>query len=120
MWTYQQKSGLILQNNVIVGNGYSGHGEGLNNPDMEAVHGVGPIPRGLWKMDTPWHDAPHLGPCVVHLEPVGFDPHGRSGFFVHGDNASADHTASDGCIILSPNIRHRMRDSGDTSLTVIA
>lgn len=120
MWFYSQASGIIKQDNLIIGNGYSGHGEGLNNPEMEEVHGVGPIPRGLWQMDTPWHDAPHLGPCVVHLEPVDFDPYGRSGFFIHGDNASADHTASDGCIILGPTIRHRMRDSGDTSLTVTA
>ena len=27
---------------------------------------------------------------------------GRSGFFIHGDNANMNHTASNGCIILGP------------------
>lgn len=118
MWTYSQSKGLLTHDNFFEGTGYSGNGEGLNNPAMEAVHGVGPIPRGLWTIGVAYND-PHLGPCVMHLDPVPpNDAHGRSLFRIHGDNTSADHTASDGCIILGPVLRHAIRDSGDTSLTV--
>lgn len=62
---------------------------------------------------------PHLGPWVSHLIPI--DPlsvFNRSGFFIHGDNHEMNHTASDGCIILSLVLRETIRDSGDTQLKV--
>jgi hypothetical protein len=45
---------------------------------------------------------------------------GRDGFLIHGDNSAMNHTASEGCIILTRDIRQRISDSGDTQLTVIA
>ena len=118
MWTYKQRSGDLIKDDALVSVGYSGHGDGFNNPDMEDVHGVGPIPRGLWKIG-PWYDnyGPK-GPVVARLSPVDFNPHGRDGFLIHGDNAEANHTASDGCLILSRQIREMMRDSEDFDLTV--
>jgi hypothetical protein len=117
MWTYAQSTGALAHDGKVIGHGYSGHGDGLNNPQMESVHGVGPIPAGRWQIGK-WHNEDHLGPCVAALDAIGFDPHGRSAFFIHGDNASANHTASDGCIILGPDLRHAIRDSGETSITV--
>ncbi len=46
MWTYCQKTGELLQNGVLVATGYSGQGNGRNNPDLQEDHDVGPIPRG--------------------------------------------------------------------------
>lgn len=117
MWTYSQDRGVLAHHAAFAGRGYSGHGAGLNSHAMEAVHGVGPIPVGHWKIGAAYND-PHLGPCVMHLDPVGHDAHGRSLFRIHGDNAEANHTASDGCIILGPALRHVIRDSGDHDLTV--
>lgn len=118
-WTYSQSTGRMTHSTTgVVGAGYSGHGPGLNNGSMEATVGVGPIPRGKWII-SPWEDEhTHLGPIVSHLLPDGFDPHGRSGFFIHGDNADMDHSASDGCIVLNKLIRMAMRASGDTTLQV--
>lgn len=118
MWNYTVTTGAIEHDGEHMGAGYSGRAEGLNNPDMESTHAVGPIPRGEWKLG-PWHDHVHLGPCVSQLTPVGHDAHGRTEFFVHGDNAYGSHTASHGCIILGPAIRHAMRDSHDDLLTVM-
>jgi hypothetical protein len=120
MWVYAQSTGRLSRNGDFEGSGYSGHGQGLNAPDMEAEHGVGPIPRGRWKI-TEW-DTQHgaLGPVVGILEPVGHTAHGRTLFRIHGDNAEQDHTASDGCIILGRVLREKMRDSGDADLEVVA
>lgn len=120
MWAYHQSSGEIDHNGVQIGVGYSGHGEGLNNGAMEAVAGIGPIPVGKWKIVRWDAQHGHLGPVVGILEPVGFDPHGRSLFRVHGDSAALNHMASDGCIIASKIVREQMRASGDQDLEVVA
>jgi hypothetical protein len=46
-WTYKQSTGELDHNGAAIGAGYSGHGAGLNNPAMQNVHDVGPIPREL-------------------------------------------------------------------------
>lgn len=117
MWTYAQRTGE-MSNGVHQFFGYAGHGSGLNNPDMANVKNIGPPPVGLYSMG-PWHDAPHFGPCVTLLSPVGHNADGRTGLMIHGDTVARNHTASDGCIVLGPVARHAMRDSGDTSLNVI-
>lgn len=116
MWTYRQSDGELLHDGAFEGTGYSGTGIGRNNPAMEAVANEGPIPAGSYSIGRA-HDESVLGPCVFALTPHG-DTHGRSEFYVHGDNAR--HDASEGCVILGPSIRHLIRDSGDTALEVIA
>ena len=102
-----------------MGIGYSGAGQGLDNPADETVPDVGPIPQGLWTIGA-WHDDPELGPCVAALTPVDHDACGRDGFYIHGDNSAVDHTGSHGCIVTTRYVREAMRDSGDTALTVTA
>lgn len=117
--TYRQTNGRIEVNGTLLGVGYSGHGVGLNNTAEEAVAGIGPIPAGRWKI-TSWEDHHgKLGPIVAILEPVDHDAHGRSLFRIHGDNAAANHTASDGCIVANRIIRELWRASGDTDLEVV-
>ena len=123
MFTYQQTTGH-LDGDGVAGAGYSGHGAGLNNPAMEAVHGVGPIPAGRYRIGPPKDPVDHLGPLAMPLTPIdGNDAHGRSAFFLHGDNAEANHTASDGCVIMGPTIRaavNAARAAGDDILEVVA
>lgn len=120
-WTYQITSGTLLnQNSIVVGHGYSGHGDGLNNPASCNVKDVGPLPQGSYTIGPP-ADNPHVGLFAMALTP---DPSnemfGRSGFFIHGDNPQMNHTASDGCIILANAIRRDIAGSGDNQLTVTA
>src|SRR5262249_50933121 len=98
---------------VFMGFGYSGHPpDGVNNPAKEDVANVGPIPRGKWYIGQ-FVDKPHLGPCVAPLIPdSSTQTFGRSGFYIHGDNAQGNHSASDGCIILAPTIREQIKASG--------
>lgn len=116
MITFDVPGNITIAGKVYPGS-YSGHGEGLNNPAMESVHGVGRLPRGRYKIDV-WHDEHHLGKCVAHLIPVGHDAHGRTALFWHGDNAQMNHTASDGCVVSPYDVRDTARKSGDTDFLV--
>jgi hypothetical protein len=61
-----------------------------------------------------------MGNYHIGLTPdPGNDMHGRSGFYIHGDNGKGDRSASEGCIILPRAVRERIHDSGDTRLHVI-
>lgn len=116
-WTYIQSTGAMKFKNSIQGEGYSGHGVGRNNPSLEWMHDVGPIPAGKWKIEKPAYNDTHLGPCVMKLEPVGHDAHGRTDFRIHGNNQTND--ASHGCIILGPATREMIAHSDDIDLQVI-
>jgi hypothetical protein len=116
-YQYQQHDGQLTEAGAFVGTGYSGTGLGRNAPEHEDLQGVGPIPAGGYVIGKAY-DHPHLGPCVMNLDPLpGTDTKGRSLFRIHGNNAAND--ASHGCIILGPAIRHQIAESGDCTLHVI-
>ncbi len=115
IWAYSQTSGNIRHNMIDVGSGYSGFGEGKNNPAMEAVEGIGPIPQGRYLIGKSYPH-PHLGPVVMNLSPIGHNARGRSLLRVHGDNL--DHNASHGCIVLNHDIREMIAASSDKELWV--
>jgi len=128
-WTYAQSTGNLTDpNGDFAGTGYSGNSQGLNNPAMQNVHNEGPIPQGQWTIGaffddpvpTPPDGLVHKGPVVTHLTPnAGTQTFTRSGFMIHGDNAAMNHTASDGCIILSNSLRQQIRASLDNTLNVV-
>lgn len=121
MWVFSQTTGQIFKATILVDTGYSGHGEGLNNPDMENVADVGPIPCGDWLIEGPPKDSPTHGPYTLRLEPApNTITYGRSGFLIHGDEKEnpGQHLASHGCIILPRATRSRIWQSGDTLLNV--
>jgi hypothetical protein len=120
-WTWKITSGTLFNLNLIpVGHGYSGHGEGLNNPAMCNVSNVGPIPPGTYMIGQPRNDD-QVGVFAMPLTPdVSNQMFGRSAFYIHGDNPSLNHTASDGCIILPRPIRTDIANSGDDQLIVEA
>jgi hypothetical protein len=120
MWTYAQKTGDLLQDGNAVATGYSGFDNGKNNPDMQAVHDVGPIPQGDWIIVGPPVNTAAHGPYVLTLTPAqGTNTFGRSGFLMHGDAVNAPGTASKGCIIMPRTAREQVWNSGDTDLEVV-
>lgn len=122
MWTYRQHDGFVLdKTGAHVATGYSGAGHstatGRNNPDMDNVHNAGPIPRGRYTIGAP-HVSPNTGPFTMNLTPeAGTETHGRGDFRIHGNNAEND--ASHGCIILGPDSRHLIWQSGDHEIEVV-
>ncbi len=120
MWTYAQDSGQLLQDGQLIGTGYSGFDEGKNNPSMQAVANVGPIPQGDWIIVGPPVNTAAHGPYVLTLQPApGTNTFGRSGFLMHGDSIEAPGCASHGCVIMARTVREQVWDSGDTQLEVV-
>lgn len=119
-WTYSQSTGNLEFNGTFIASGYSGHGDGVNNPADESIRDVGPLPQGTYTIGAPFTH-PVCGPESMRLTP---DPtnemFGRDGFLIHGDTAAMNHTASDGCIIMPPAVRQQIATSDDTTLIVIA
>jgi len=118
-YTYEQRTGRFLgPDGALMWTGYSGLHEGKNNPDMENVPGKGPIPRGTWAIGK-MYNSPKVGPIALPLTPVGFDPHGRSAFRIHGDSLSHPGEASDGCIIVSRETRQAISRGAVKTLVVV-
>lgn len=97
---YEQATGKFYDDTpTLIGTGWAGHLDGRNNPDMQDVKGIGPLPKGTYVIGDPLNDT-HLGPLAFPLTP---DPantmFGRSAFFIHGASAVHPALSSDGCII---------------------
>jgi hypothetical protein len=121
MWTYKQLTGELYDSTMKrIATGYSGAGDGKNNPAMQEVRNIGPLPKGIYSIGAPrdLQGGPH-GPFVLPLTPnPKNEMFGRAGFLIHGDNST--HTASEGCIILPLPIRMAISQSPDKALEVIA
>lgn len=120
MWTWDQSAGKLYdKNGDEIAVGYSGYGEGKNNPAMQFKRGIGPVPRGIWKM-TRVYTSENTGPYTIELCPMADTQcFGRSAFRIHGDSIKQPGSASHGCIILTRTIREKMYKSGDMLLKVV-
>lgn len=125
MWTWDQSAGTLHHNGVLVSRGYAGKGRGRNNPALQGLRGIGPLPRGRYRIGTP-RTSKRTGPFVMDLFPVDATPNdtvhdetGRSAFQIHGDSVRNPGNASSGCIILPRLIRQRIWRSGDRELEVV-
>lgn len=121
MWTYRQSTGELLHDGTLVAKGYSGYEEGYNNPALQRVRCVGPIPTGDWSIQGPPIDTQSHGPFVLHIVPKpGTETFDRSGFLMHGDSVAHPGAASEGCIIMNRVTREQVWNSGDRDLEVTA
>ena len=124
MWTWKQEAGELWRDGEFVVKGYSGKGRGKNNPALEGMAGIGPIPCGRWKMKD-IYDSDNVGPRAIVLWSLDGKPDdrdertGRGAFRIHGDSIRAPGTASKGCIILPRITRLRMWASGDRIIEVV-
>ena len=91
----------------------------MNNPDMQYVRGVGPLPQGRYHIDGVYNSK-QVGPYALILRPEpGTDTKGRGDFRVHGDNKSGNHSASNGCIIMPRGVREQMWLFKDHTVQVV-
>lgn len=125
MWVWDQSAGTLSRNGALVSRGYSGKGRGKNNPALQGERGIGPLPRGRYRIGTP-RTSQRTGPFVMDLFPVDATPNdtrhdatGRSAFQIHGDSVKAPGTASSGCIILPRAVREQIWRSGDHDMEVV-
>lgn len=127
MFEYSQTSGSLTHDGKPLGVCYSGHNNGVengvNNPALQSVAMVGPIPAGVYTIGEPFHH-PTCGPDAMRLTAAeGTETFGRGGFLMHGDNSKGNESASEGCIIAAHTIRLYVAQqvaAGDNQLTVTA
>jgi hypothetical protein len=127
-WKYKQSTGeMFFPGGSLLAVGYSGAEGGKNNPDMQGIHNIGPIPQGKYNISLITDasgiavDYEHKKSPVMHLTPdAENEMFGRAGFLIHGDSVSEPGTASRGCIILSHSERCQIAGSKDKWLEVIA
>lgn len=122
MYTYEQSTGKLYSSisGGLVGTGYAGSGVGKNNPAMQHLHNVGPLPRGMYTIIGPPRDTPLHGKYVLILIPdEGNEMYGRSGFLCHGDSIKEPGTASEGCMVQAHDTRVMMWEGGDHRLQVV-
>jgi hypothetical protein len=124
MWVYQQDTGKMYSHyQVLVATGYAGgnegnNPEGINNPDMQNVKAIGPLPKGAYTFGEPILKS-NLGPFAIPLIPDENNKmFGRDGFFCHGDTTPSGN-ASKGCIIMPRAIREAMWASPERQLMVV-
>lgn len=97
-------------------NGYAGNGAGKNNPDMQGIPNVGPLPIGNYGMG-PAQNSPNTGPLTIPLTYLNGDepfPPNRdpNSFRIHGDKkGQPPGNASHGCIVTpGPEPRKKIAD----------
>lgn len=71
----------------------AGKGSGRNNPSLEDVRSIGPLPRGEYVIREERH-ARFAAPSFRLVPHPKNRMHGRDGFFIHGGTNSA------GCILM--------------------
>lgn len=125
-WRYEQSTGkLFTPEGTLIATGYAGgncgkNPEGINNPEMQNVKGVGPLPVGKYTHGVVVMQS-QLGVFAIPLIP---DPanemHGRGGFYMHGDKIAEPRCASEGCIIMPRFVREQYYNSVDPTIEVVA
>lgn len=120
-WAWSQSAGRLYRDGKAAATGYSGRNapggqQGRNNPALEGVCAVGPIPKGRYSIAPPRTSA-RTSPNVTDLSPINHTAPGRSAFQIHGDNARGD--ASSRCIILPRGVREQIWASGLKVIEVV-
>jgi len=122
-WRYEQRTGKLFDpSGIHIYTGYAGgncgeNPEGVNNPNLQGVKCVGPLPTGKFTFGevVPFSK---LGPYAIPLIPdQANEMYGRGDFFMHGDT-NPPGNASEGCIIMPHIVRVRVHGSPDQALEV--
>lgn len=100
---YNSKTGELWVCNgdfcMPLATGYAGASPYVNRPDMDNVAKLGPLPKGSYDMRVDSH--PRFSEPSIRLTQTAGYTYDRSGFWIHGDNAKLDRSASSGCIVLN-------------------
>lgn len=116
-WMHEQSTGRLYQNGNYKGTGYSGSLTNKNNPERQHVKGMGPLPRGTYRIGGYTRSK---GPWTIELMQISGETFGRNLFRIHGDKrAGTQGFASAGCIIINPSVRLLIINSGDNTLKVV-
>ena len=125
-WIFEQSTGnLVSPSGEVVASGYAGgncgkNPEGRNNPALQNVPCIGPLPVGTYTFGLPV-PVSKLGPYAIPLIPDSRNEmYGRGDFYMHGDRVGDPGAASEGCIIMPRAIRDEVWASDDHTLMVVS
>lgn len=120
MWLYKQNTGELFHDGQFIARGWAGQKQGYNNPAMQDVADIGPLPCGYYEIG-PAYDHPKLGEVTMDLKPSPNNAmFGRADFRIHGAAYVNPSLSSEGCIIQMRIIRERIDASPDRLLQVIS
>ena len=97
---------------------FAGNHEGLNNPAMQNVGFIGPLPQGVYSVGD-WGEHGALGPNSAPLTQVSGDTYGRNNFFCHGPGGHDPSQCSEGCIVVEAEYRQKVIDLAPDTITVV-
>lgn len=118
-WRYHQNNGLFEHDGHSISEAYAGKGQWRNQARYESIRGKGPLPRGRYTILPPLTH-PTVGLYALRLVPAPTNHmYGRSGFLIHGPNPHHLDDSSEGCIVASSWLRHKIWNSGDHMLEVV-
>lgn len=118
-WIYKQSTGELFKDGKLIEKGYSGALTNKNNPDREQVRGMGPIPRGTWKIGG---TGTSKGPLTITLIHISGNSYSRDmgTFRMHGEKVhGVPGFASEGCIIMHPSTRLQVSKDRGAYLEVV-
>ncbi len=128
-WVYSQSTGQLIHvgdaDGIIdfVGTAYAGYGAGLNNPLMQDVPFIGPLPLGGYTIGPQQDYYTSDGRLLRWALPLTPDPSNRMfkrrGFLIHGPHTNDRKDSSNGCPVTDRGTRDRIANSQDTCLQVL-
>jgi len=124
---YSQTSGQMTQDDgTLVATGFSGNNsrpgvnptgiQGYNNPEMQSVHKIGPLPQGTYSVGK-WGYHPELGNDSAPLTQTSGETYGRDGFYIHGPGEDVANS-SEGCIVIPHTERLAVEALNPDQITV--
>jgi RHS repeat-associated protein len=120
---YEQGTGIftlidgLSGNEMVLGSGYSGAGDGRNNSAMQGERRVGVIPEGNYAIGEMRDSSFSNGIPVeagMRLTPLTHMPNGRDGFWIHDPLIPTT-----GCICSVLNVRQAISATGVQRLQVV-
>lgn len=117
------KDGILISTTCYTG-AYNEEDEsknGYNNPLLDYMSCVGPLPEGMYTIEGPPFTHPTHGPYVLKLTPYpSNEMYGRSGFLIHGKPLPPKdiRKGSEGCLCADPQTRQKIYQSADVILQV--
>ncbi len=132
-WVYSQSTGQLSHftestngmgdvNIAVVGHGYAGKGDGLNNPNMQDKGFKGPLPQGVYRIERQQDNKVGRGIVLKGSMRLTQDAQNnmfkRDGFLMHRGNMLT-RNSSEGCIVQAPATLDTVGASGDNVLVVV-
>jgi len=122
---FSQTTGHVTDDSgTIIAHGYAGNNKdpkhlGKNNPELQGMKCVGPLPQGKYTIGK-WGDHGEVGPNSAPLTQIEGETFGRNDFLIHGPGGEDPANCSKGCIVIPHDERMKVIALKPDTVTVTA